>query len=278
MWAWGQAISYVFTVGGSRAALGLTERAWRTLAVEMRAAGFLLQTKESIPGGGVPVHTLQLNFSIFQGGESSPQGVTSRARMREVTNPTPRASGQNRHLARGDAIDGQTRGLNQQKFKKQPPPEAGGSAAIRSAAGAAAAADRIGLARGARERFVDRAASASPVQLSALVAIVETRGGRGVRDADAFAIGLAAQAAAGTLEMPRGWAEGRDAAQRPGGLELLQGHGGRRLVGPSGPVAVVAEHGLALRIPGPGGLQLADAIALKLISKWQSGELEMQEA
>ena len=86
IWVWGQSINWVFRVEDIQGRLGLTRRMWRTLAEEMKASGFMEQSKEpDLAGGVIPVHRLVFNFTIFNDAGPYPQGDPSREGPKTAT-------------------------------------------------------------------------------------------------------------------------------------------------------------------------------------------------
>ena len=286
-WAWGQSINWVFRVEDIRTRLAMTRAEWRTLSVEMKSAGFMQQSKEPDPQGGVlPVHTLLFNFTIFETNQSYPQGSHSR----EGSKTTPRASGQARPLPeglktaspRGVENDQLNRGPNQ-LGNKQPPParfadaDGGGGGDVsrkeevdqggKARQIARALGLKLGLKGDAIDRFCHAAAAATVEQLNLVEPIV--RGTRKVGTLEGFCVHLAQKASAGILQPPS--TTEAEAGAPALELEYLEQLHNCVISGPSGPIAKV--QGRMTRCCQTD-LIFPPAITLELIRKVKSGQLD----
>lgn len=269
-WAWGQSISWVFRVEDIQTRLGLTRGQWRTLAKEMTDAGFMQQFKEPVDGS-VPVHSIHLNFTIFEITQPCPQDSHSGAPAREGSKTTTRARGEKQPLGRGAGNNQQTKALGNQGFKEPPRASAGGGSACfqEEEAEVRALAQRLGLGQEEVQRFADAARGAGGNQLELLEQICRNTK---ARDPAALAIGLAKKAAAGTLTQPGG--EGRGVSEAVKVHRMLEGLEGSILADLHGPLARV-EHGRlrALRVDGSPFLHPQGGA--ELVARLQAGELDL---
>lgn len=246
-WVWGQSVSWVFKVEDIQSRLGLTRGQWRTLVKEMTDTGFVSQLRDQVDGG-VPIHVLQFNFTIFQL-QTARQPVA-----RGVENNKPRDS-------------------NNQISKKTPPapialPHKGG--AVHGEYGEVKAlAVRLGLEHEVVQRFATAAQGAAIGQLEILESIFMKSK---KRDAAAFAIYLAGKAVKGLLVLPSldNGQKGEIVSKEVDAVNLLGSMEGTFFIDPLGPVFKV-EMGRLKAIRQAGNPFLHPREAARVVEKWQQG-------
>lgn len=269
-WIWGQSLSWVFRVEDIQARLGITRAAWRTLAREMADAGFMRQDREPVPGS-VPIHTITFNFSIFEGKQGSPQASHSGVRTREGRKTTTHATDGIRPLVRGADYSQETKYSSNPKTKVPPP--GGGHTGIQADSMAVALARRLGLNEAETARFTLAVKGAAQEQIE-LIELIYANTKR-VNNPVALAIGLAKQAAAGTLkELTSADSRRKSESDVVRLLKLLNGHDGALLADPSGPIARV-EAGRLRSLRDPGTPCLHPKMCATLVARWQAGELDL---